>query len=104
MSVELAVQTREGVKVPDAAWVSGELFERLADLDVSDVAPEICVEILSDSNSSAEMAEKQALYFERGAREVWIVGPDRRVAFATPSGAVDRSPRCPAFPAELPRR
>mgnify|MGYP001313879954 CR=1 FL=1 len=34
-------------------------------------APEICLEILSPSNSIVEMEMKRALYFEAGAREVW---------------------------------
>ena len=37
-------------------------------------APEICIEVLSLSNSPAEMNEKRDLYFEAGAHEVWICG------------------------------
>jgi Uma2 family endonuclease len=33
-------------------------------------APEICIEILSPSNSAAEIAEKRVLYFDAGAAEV----------------------------------
>ena len=48
------------------------LFER---------APEICVEILSPSNSIAEIDQKRALYFDAGAGEVWICNPDGSVSF-----------------------
>ena len=47
-------------------------------------APEICVEVLSPTNSLAEMNEKRALYFEAGAHEVWICGLDGKMEFYTP--------------------
>lgn len=37
------------------------------------VAPDLCVEVLSPRNTSAEMAEKVAAYLAAGAREVWLV-------------------------------
>jgi len=41
-------------------------------------APEICVEILSPSNSPSEIAYKRSRYFEFGADQVWIVDPDEK--------------------------
>ena len=35
------------------------------------LAPEICVEVFSPSNSVAEIEGKILLYFERGAQECW---------------------------------
>jgi Uma2 family endonuclease len=40
------------------------------------MAPEICVEVRSPSNSDAEMAHKTALFLQAGAVEVWIVTED----------------------------
>lgn len=103
---ELAVKTPAGVKVTDVAWVSAGLAPRLEALVACDVAPEICVEVLSASNTAAEMAEKRRLYFAQGAKEVWVVQTDsRRVTFyRAPTGRRrSRSELCPEFPAVVPR-
>jgi hypothetical protein len=47
-----------------------------AELVLFELAPEICVEVLSPSNSAAEINEKLALYFDAGATEVWICNLD----------------------------
>ena len=39
-------------------------------------APELCVEVLSPTNTPAEISEKVAAYLAAGAREVWVVGDD----------------------------
>jgi Uma2 family endonuclease len=58
---------------------SGELVLRRA--------PEICVEIRSPGNSTAEMNEKRAHYFEAGEREVWIVDLTGQISFFVPEQA-----------------
>jgi Uma2 family endonuclease len=60
-------------------------------------APEVCVEVLSPSNSEPEMNEKRALYFEAGAHEVWICRRDGKMEFYTPDLA-GSSRLCPLFP------
>ena len=94
---ECPVQTRIGVRVPDAAWIS---FERNAVQtgNVFSVAPEICVEILSPSNTALEMLEKSALYFEAGAVEVWTCDLQGNVKFFTSAGEIERSVFVPNFP------
>ena len=51
-------------------WIGPEYAARLeAQNPVAlERAPEICVEVLSPSNSKPEMEEKRALYFEAGRR------------------------------------
>ena len=44
-------------------------------------APEICVEILSPSNTQPEINEKRALYFDAGATEVWICNLNGSMSF-----------------------
>ncbi len=103
VSVEQPVETADGVKVPDVSWVSPALYERLKGQDTSDVAPEICVEVVSPSNIAEQMKEKRQLYFERGAREVWLANAHtRRVTFFGPGGPIVRSALCPDFPAMVP--
>ena len=45
---------------------------------VIDFAPDLAVEILSDSNTKKEIARKRREYFQRGVKLVWIVEPDDR--------------------------
>lgn len=77
-----AIATPEGVKVPDVAWMSEKRWEQMQQTgDPSTLAPEICVEVLSSSNTEEEIREKRELYFEAGAEEVWIVTEDEQIQF-----------------------
>ena len=69
---QCSIQTTEGVKVADVAWISNALYKRLGDETPYSQCPEICVEIKSPSNSWAEMHMKASLYLAAGAKEVWI--------------------------------
>lgn len=70
--VECSIQTSDGVRVADVAWVSDARLARFGDATPFPGAPELCVEIMSPTNSWAEMHMKAALYLEAGAEEVWI--------------------------------
>jgi len=48
------------------------------------------------------MAEKQALYFEAGAEEVWVVDENGAVAFYEEKGPVKSSALASEFPSALP--
>jgi Uma2 family endonuclease len=82
ISVEYALATARGVKAPDVVWMSPDRRREMRKTgDPSTLAPEICVEILSESNTEEELQEKRALYRDIGAEEVWIVGEDGEVRF-----------------------
>lgn len=100
--VEAAVQTRQGVKVADVAWAS-DAFDQVHEHDETlTAAPELCVEVLSDSNSPEAMREKAALYFSHGAREVWTCDDDGRVCFYTaPFTEMEFSALFPGFPKQI---
>ena len=88
---ELAIVTEDGVKVPDVAWCS-EAFLAQHWSDVALLkAPEICVEVVSPSNSESELRNKTAHYLSLGAREVWLVAEDGAVEIHTPVGSRDDS-------------
>jgi Uma2 family endonuclease len=54
-----------------------------------DLAPDLAIEILSPSESAAEINDKLFTYLDAGVRQVWIVDPGRRaVSVATPEGMV----------------
>ncbi len=77
----LAIQTHRGVKVPDVAWGSDDYFQQHCHEICASSAPEICIEIISPSNSEKEMLKKIALYLKSGAIEVWLVDEQGRVRF-----------------------
>jgi Uma2 family endonuclease len=97
-SVELAIRTTKGTKVADAVWCSADRWAEIKDAYDAPVAPEICVEVRSPTNTDAEMAEKRALYLEAGAEEVWICDSEGRLTFFDADGERPASARVPDFP------
>lgn len=98
---EAPISTTDGVRAADVIWISPAREGGLPDAPVFTQAPEICVEVLSPSNTPAEMNEKRALYFDAGAEEVWFCDTDGAMRFFTAAGPADRSPRCPDFPTTI---
>lgn len=95
---ECAIWTEKGTKCADVAWASTELFEQLQDKTEALIAPEICVEVTSLSNSAKEMRQKRKLYFEQGAKEVWICDEYGKLKFYDESGELEHSKMFPDFP------
>jgi len=88
---ECSIQTAEGVKVADVAWASNEFINIFAFETPYPKAPEICIEIVSPSNSKAEISEKVNLYLAEGAHEVWVVYEDSRILTFTHTGEIEKS-------------
>jgi Uma2 family endonuclease len=65
-----------GVLIADVVWCSPAFFAAHGRDRVLQRAPEICVEVLSPSNSTREIDEKTRGYLAAGALEVWIVDPE----------------------------
>lgn len=83
---ECPILTRIGVKVPDVVWASSEFLATHGDTTPFPRAPEICVEIVSPSNSDDEMRDKTQAYLSAGAQEVWIMSEDGSVRFYDAAG------------------
>jgi Uma2 family endonuclease len=50
-------------------------------------APDLVIEVVSPSNTVAELYEREQLCLANGSREFWVVDPDRRqIRVATPDG------------------
>jgi Uma2 family endonuclease len=98
---ECAIKTSKGTKVADVAWVSSDLLAKIKHEFEASIAPEICVEILSSSNSKKEMLEKSALYFEAGAKEVWLCDENGEMCFFNPQQQLKQSQLVPAFPLKI---
>ena len=98
---ECAIWTKKGTKVADVAWMSLAIYEKVKWEDECSLAPEICVEVLSTSNTGEEMLEKKALYFEQGAHEVWICYKNGKMHFYSSAQPLKQSQLIPDFPKKL---
>ncbi len=83
------VRYREGVvQLADAAYFSWDRFpdRRLPGDTVSRVVPDIAIEVLSRSNTTAEMQRKRHEYFDAGVSLVWFIDHRARTVtvFTTP--------------------
>jgi Uma2 family endonuclease len=95
---ECSVATTEGVKVADVAWASAAFLRRHGNTTPFTTAPEICVEVVSPSNSGIEIAEKIALYLAAGAVEVWVCAETGELSFHTRDGEIHSSSLVKKFP------
>jgi len=68
------------VRIPDVAFVSGKRLPggRMPREPIPDLVPDLAIEVLSESNSKAEMARKRVDYFGSGVLAVWEVDPESR--------------------------
>ena len=103
---ECPISTADGVKAADVAWASPGCMRELGTQVCFPRSPEICVEVLSPSNTKAEIHEKMALYFDAGAREVWLCAQDGAISFfgAGLVRPMRASKLCPQFPKQVDLR
>jgi Uma2 family endonuclease len=68
------------VRLPDVSFISWERFpnREIPAEPIPDLAPDLAVEILSESNTEAEMERKLHEYFTAGAQLAWYVDPEQR--------------------------
>ncbi|MDR3556439.1 MAG: Uma2 family endonuclease [Syntrophobacteraceae bacterium] len=100
--IECPVQTSEGTRVADVAWGSTEFFRRNKDNDNPyPESPEVVAEVKSPSNSEKAMKWKAALYFEKGAKEVWFCDEGGGMHFFGPQGALMSSEIFTEFPGHI---
>ena len=100
---ECPISTADGVKAADVAWASSKRVRELGSRSCFPQAPEVCVEVLSPSNTESEIEEKLALYLDAGAREVWICDLSGQMRFRAgdKSAPLDGSLVCPQFPKRI---
>ena len=98
---ECAVWTKKGTKVADAAWFSNERWKTQKGKAEAQIAPEICVEVASMSNSQREMRLKRKLYFEQGAQEFWFCDNYSNITFFDAEGPLNRTVLFPDFPNKI---
>ncbi len=83
---EASILTDIGVRVPDVAWGSASFARSHGESTPFPRAPELCVEIVSPSNSDEEIREKTRAYLAAGAAEVWIASVDGTVRYFDQNG------------------
>src|SRR5436190_18541794 len=76
------------VRLPDIAFVSKHRLPSTRQ-PIPTLAPDLAVEVLSESNTAAEIKQKLQDFFQSGTQLAWIVDPDSRTV------AVHHSPDAP---------
>jgi Uma2 family endonuclease len=68
------------VRIPDVAFIAWKKFpgRELPNQGAPRIVPDLAIEVLSKSNTKAEMARKLREYFDVGVRLVWFVDPQKR--------------------------
>ena len=69
------------VRIPDVSFIRWERLPAESG-PIPAVAPDLAVEVLSESNTEREMTQKLHDYFAGGARLVWYIDPHTRSARA----------------------
>jgi Uma2 family endonuclease len=103
---ECPISTADGVRAADVAWASPECMRELGNRVCFPKSPEICVEVLSPGNTEGEIREKMALYFDAGAREVWLCAESGAMTFFGPGSVqpLSASQLCAQFPKQIKLR
>lgn len=74
-------------RVADTVYLLKDRWDKIDPKGLLAGVPELVVEVLSPSNTAAEIIDKKTLCLENGAREFWIVDIDhRQVEVSTPDG------------------
>jgi Uma2 family endonuclease len=89
--VECSIETDIGVRVPDVAWATPDFMSWYGSMSPFPRAPELCIEVLSPSNTEPEMQQKTAAYLAAGATEVWLVKDDGTVEMLDARGRIAAS-------------
>jgi Uma2 family endonuclease len=81
------------VRMPDVTFIRREKLPggRIPRKPILDLAPDLAVEVLSESNTRGEMQRKLKEYFLAGTTLVWLVDPDKRTVAVHTAPDVSRT-------------
>jgi len=89
---EAPIVTALGLFLADLAWLSPTYVATHGIKTPLAPAPEVCIEVVSSTNSVKELSEKRHAYLAAGAAEVWLVYPQsKRCEFYGAQGLLPRS-------------
>ncbi|WP_341318029.1 Uma2 family endonuclease [Paraburkholderia sp. IMGN_8] len=80
MSVPVATPSF-GIRVPDVVWMPCDKWEGFDRDDPVPFVPDLCVEVLLDSDRTQDIDRRVKSYLEGGAAEVIVVGQRGQVEF-----------------------
>lgn len=68
------------VRIPDISFISWDRIpgRKVTTQPIPKLAPNLAVEVLSASNTPAEMKRKRREYFKAGVLLIWIIDPEKR--------------------------
>ncbi|NPT58293.1 Uma2 family endonuclease [Paraburkholderia elongata] len=87
-----------GIRVPDVVWMPCDRWESFDRDDPVPFVPDLCVEVLLDSDRAHDIDRRITSYLEGGATEVIVVGQSGKVEFWGAGGRRQAS----TFGIELP--
>jgi Uma2 family endonuclease len=90
-ATEVAVITDRGIRAPDVVWMPAARWLEVKGQNPLPFAPDVCVEVLSPSNTRQEIQMKVSAYLRGGAREAIVVGLRGEVEFFGPKGRLEPS-------------
>jgi Uma2 family endonuclease len=102
------------VRIPDVSFIPWHRIpgEEVTDDPIAAYVPDLAVEVLSPSNTRAEIDRKLREYFETGTRLAWVIQPKTQTAevYTSPTdfhrvaktGSLDADPVLPSFALSLP--
>jgi Uma2 family endonuclease len=102
------------VRIPDASFIPWERVpgEEVSDEPIAAYVPDLAVEVLSASNTRAEIDRKLREYFFAGTRLAWVIQPKTQTAqvYTSPTdfrripktGSLHGEPVLPGFVLSLP--
>lgn len=81
-AMSVAVTTPSfGIRVPDVVWMPCDRWESFDRDDPVPFVPDLCVEVLLDSDRMQDIHRRVLAYLEGGAREVIVVGQRGQVEY-----------------------
>jgi Uma2 family endonuclease len=81
-AMSVAVMTPSfGIRVPDVVWMPCDKWEAFDRDDPVPFVPDLCVEVLLDSDRTQAIDRRVKGYLEGGAREVIVIGQRGQVQF-----------------------
>lgn len=103
VAFNIAVQVQDQVQVADiAVWFSKIQFQQQLQKDACDVAPDICLELLTEENPLVLLQEERMpRYFAAGAKEIWLITESGELSFYNENQEVKSSELIAEFPKKI---
>jgi hypothetical protein len=90
-SPEVSIYTDRGIRAPDVVWTPAHRWLEAKGENPLPFVPDVCVQVVSPSNTRQESLIKVGTYLRGGAREVIVVGLKGEIEFFGPGGKLETS-------------